>query len=139
MRKFARFVALALLVVTAAAGLNEGLRDIGEGDTALQRTVPMGVLAYGVLGLVAAVGLARRRSWAVPCSFAWTLTVVYTASVASFAFHDPAFAQDGTIAGVVGAGVSTALMGAFVVWVARFSSRHRRVPSATASGHIPTP
>jgi hypothetical protein len=137
MRKVAWISALVLLLGSAMLGLNSGIRELGEGETLLQRTVPASVVLYGVFGLVAGVGLARRRSWAAHWGAAWALALVYAAAVASFAYHDPTMSQDGTFVGITTAGVATALVGAYVVWVARREARDVRVPSAATSGHIP--
>jgi hypothetical protein len=139
MRKAAWILALALLFVSAFFGLYNGPRELGDGTTNLQRSVSLGVILYGVLGLVGGIGLARKRPWVVTVCATWALVVVYVASVASFAYHDPTLSKDGTIVGVFFAGVATALIGAFVVWAASAMTRGRRVSDAGRGGDIPSP
>lgn len=124
--------------ITGVLGLLNGPRELGSAETALQRSVSIGVTLYGVFGIVATVGLWRRRPWSVRASVAWALVTCYVATVASFAFSDPAFARDETKAGVIGAFVGTLLLGALVVWAARVATMPR-VPNEPGTGHIPTP
>lgn len=139
MRKAGWVLAIAVLLVTGIVGLLNGVREIGDMHSRLQLTVTLGVLLYGLLGLVAGVGLARRRPWSVRTSIAWAAVVTYVATVASFAYHDPTFSQSGTIAGTVGAGVSAALIGMGVVWAARVATRSQNLPRTSGSDHIPSP
>jgi hypothetical protein len=139
MRKATWILALALLSVTAFFGLYNGPRELSGGTTNLQRSVSIGVILYGVFGLVGVVGLARKRPWVVTVCAIWALVVVYVASVASFAYHDPSLSQGGTIVGVFAAGIVTALIGAFVVWAASVATRDRRVSDTGVSGDIPRP
>ncbi len=129
--RWLKWVAVALLLATGVLGIKDGVSDWNNPVTPLQRTVTVGVLAYGVLGLVAALGVVRRRRWSVALSALWGVVVTYVASVASFAFSDPALSQPATVSGVVGAFAVTALIGVFVVWVARRTIR-------TAPGASPT-
>jgi hypothetical protein len=138
MRKAAWIVAMVLTGITGCMGLLNGPRELGSATTPLQQSVSIGVTLYGVLGVLAAIGLWRRRPWSVTVATAWALVVCYVATVASFAFSDPGFEQQGTTAGVIGACVSTLLIGALVVWAARVSTSGR-VPKETGSGHIPSP
>ena len=136
MKKVARFLAIALLLGTGFLGISNGFGELGEGTTALQQSVTFAVLLYGVFGFLGAIGLIRRRPWSVTVAAAWAVAVAWAASIASFAFHDPTFSQQGTLAGVAGAFVSIALIGAFVVWTARSATR---VPLPSDSAHIPPP
>jgi hypothetical protein len=139
MRKVGWILAIILLLVTGFVGLLNGVRELRDMPSRLQLTVTCGVLLYGLLGIVAGVGLARRRPWSVTASIAWAVVLTYVATVASFAYSDPTFSQSGTIAGTIGAGVSTALIGAAVVWAARVATRAQNLPRASASDHIPSP
>jgi hypothetical protein len=121
MRLAARYLAIAVLLVTAFLGLMNGLREWSDSGTALQRSVHGAVILYGVLGAVAAAGLLGRRRWSVAASIGWAAATTYAASVASFAWSDPR--AEGVIAGVIAAFVSTAIIGLLVVWVARSSTR----------------
>jgi hypothetical protein len=128
MRKVPWILSVTLLLVTGVIGLRNARDDWNDPLTALQRTVIVGVALYGMLGIVGGVGLARRRPWSVTVAAAWAITVTYAATVASFAFNDPTFSREGTLAGVVGAFVACALIGVFVVWSAR------RAVAARATG-----
>jgi hypothetical protein len=139
MRKTGWVLAIAVLFLTGFLGVLNGVREIGDVHSRLQLTVTCGVLLYGLLGIAGGIGLARRRPWSVRVSVVWAIVVTYVATVASFAFHDPTFSQEGTIAGVVGAGVSTALIGAAVVWAARVATRAQNLPRPASSDHIPSP
>ena len=134
MKKVARFLAIALLLVTGYLGISEGFSQLGEGTTGLQQSVTFAVTLYGVLGFLGAIGFIRRRPWTVTVTAAWAVAVAWAASIASFAFHDPTFSKQGTLAGVAGAFISTALIGAFVIWTARSATRSgTATPTASAS------
>jgi hypothetical protein len=136
MKKVGRVIALLLLAAFGVLGLVNGVREWGDGLTGLQRSVTIAVLLYGVFGVLGFVGLVRRQRWVVPVTMAWTLASMWAGSVASFAFHDPGFEQQGTLVGVIMAALSILLVGAFVVWMAREAVR---VSSPTPTSNIPTP
>lgn len=123
MKKLRFWLSMFLLVVTGVAGINSAIQEFGEGTTMLQRSVGYGVALYAVLGLVGAVGLWRRRPWAVSVAAAWGVTITYVASVASFAFHDPRFEQQGTLIGVLSSFLACSLMGWLVVSTASRETR----------------
>ena len=139
MRKVAWVVAVILLFGTGVIGITNGVREFTDSLSSLQRSVTIAVLLYGVLGAVAGFGVARRRPWSVKLSIAWAVLVTYAATVASFAYSDPTFSQSGTLAGTIAAGLSTALIGAGIVWVARDATRARNLPPAAGADHIPSP
>jgi hypothetical protein len=139
MRKVGWVLAIGVLLLTGVLGLLNGVRELGDVHSGLQLTVTIGTLLYGVLGLVAGIGLARRRPWSVKASAAWAAVVTYVATVASFAYHDPTFSQTGTITGTVAACVSTALIGAGVVWAARVATRAQKLTRTEGNDHIPSP
>lgn len=132
MKKAAFFLSQALLLLSVYAGITNAIRDIGTGETFLQRTVTVAVAMYGVLGLVGVIGLWRRRPWVVPVVLAWGLASMWAATVASFAYHDPGFQRQGTAAGVMGAFVGVGLVCGFVLWVARVRIRNTE-PAPTVS------
>ena len=133
MRKAAWILAIVVIGLTGLVGLYEGPRDIGGAETTLQKSVSIAVTLYGLFGVLGAIGLARRKPWSVPVVAAFALAVMYAATIASFAFHDPTISQEGTLAGVIGAGVSTAVFGALMVWAARSATR---LPPPAETGHI---
>jgi hypothetical protein len=114
-RKAAWIVALLLLLNTGVLGVYDGLTELSDARTPLQRSVTGGVLIYGILGLAAAVALFVRHRWAVPLSIAWGIVITYVASAAA-----PAYAGDeATIGGTIAGGVGAGLIAVFVVWCAR--------------------
>ena len=114
-RKAAWIVAILLLLNTGVLGLYNGLGELSEARTPLQRSVTLGVLIYGVLGLAAALALFVRHRWSVPLSIAWGVVITYVASAAA-----PAYAgDDATVGGAIAGGVGAGLIGALVVWCAR--------------------
>ena len=121
MRKLARFLALALVGVTSVMGLAKIPDEFRSSGTALQQSVAFSAALHSVLGALLVVGMLRRRPWAVTLAVAWTLAVVYTASVASVAWETSR--DSGVMLGAVAAGISCALVGWWVVWAAR-ESRH---------------
>lgn len=139
MRKVAWILSIILLLVTGVAGILNAWREWDDPNGALQRSVTLGVLLYGLLGVAGAVGLVLRRKWSVRVAAAWAIAVTYAATVASFAFHDPTFSQSGTVGGTIAACISTALIGWFVVWAARSATRVPSLPRAGATDHIPSP
>ena len=118
-RKAAWIVAILLLLNTGGLGLYNGVTELADARTPLQRSVTIGVLLYGVLGLSAAAALIVRHRWAVPLSIGWAIVVTYVASMASLAYGGP----DVSLAAVVGGGLGAALIGVFVVWCARMVTR----------------
>jgi hypothetical protein len=136
MKKVARVLSILLLLATGCLGISNGIRELGDGETGLQRSVTFAVLLYGVLGLLGAMGLLRRRPWSVAVTAAWALSAMWAGTVASFAYHDPSLEERATLAGMAGAFVSIALMGWLVVATARSDTR---VPSSPESTHIQPP
>jgi len=139
MRKAAWVLAILLVLATGVLGLINGIGEMGSAQTPLQQSVTVGVLLYGCLGVIAAVGLFRRKRWSVMVSALWALIVTYVATVASFAYSDPTFSRRETLAGVAGACIATALIGALVVWAARSATRPQNLPRTSVGGHIPSP
>ena len=124
-RKAAWIVALLLLLNTGVLGVYDGLGELSDARTPLQRSVTGGVLIYGILGLAAAVALFVRHRWAVPLSIAWGIVITYVASAAA-----PAYAgDDATIGGTIAGGVGAGLIAVFVVWCARMVLLRRRSDS----------
>ena len=115
MGKFARILPLVLVAVSSAFGLAslpDEFRNLG--GTLLQQSVAFGAALHSVLGVLVVAGALRRRGWAVTAAIAWTIAVVYTASVASAAWEPRV--HGGVIGGSIAAGVSCALLGWWVVW-----------------------
>lgn len=118
MRKFGRILALLLVAVSSAFGLAslpDEFRNLG--GTLPQQSVAFGAALHSALGVLVVVGALRRRSWAVTAAIAWTLAVVYTASVASVAWEPQL--NGGVITGGIAAGISCALLGWWAVWATK--------------------
>jgi hypothetical protein len=124
-KRAGRYIAIGFLALTAVAGIANAINEAGVLDTALQNSVAFADALWGVLGIAAAVGIWKRRPWAVGVSVAWGVTVAYTATVASFAFSDPTFSQPGTLTGAIAAGTATLVIAGLIVWAARVATREQ--------------
>jgi hypothetical protein len=131
MKKTGWILAIAVLLVTAIAGLAEGISDLALAAPPLQRSVTLAVSLYGILGAFGAVGLMRKRPWVVPVTVAWSIPTVYAATVASFAFHDPTFEQQGTRTGTIASFITSAVIVVLVVWAARVATKAVTTASTT--------
>lgn len=115
----ARTLAGSLLVYTGISGISRFPQEFRDSETLLQRVTEVGVLAYGIAGVVAAIALLLRHRWAVPAAVAWAVAVAYTGSLAPVSFG-------GTSVWIgVASGILSALVGAAVVWLARIGARPR--------------
>ena len=130
MRKLARILALALVGVTSVMGLAKIPDEFRSSGNVLQQSVALGAASHSVLGVLVVVGALRRRRWAVTMALAWTVAVVYTASVASVAWEPTR--DSGVMLGAVAAGISCALLGWWVVWAAR-ESQTRHIPASDSA------
>jgi peptidoglycan/LPS O-acetylase OafA/YrhL len=139
MKKTMWIVTILLLLALGGIGLNNSLREWDDATSAWQRTVQVAVALYGVSALAAGVGLAMRRRWSVFATAVAVTAACCAGTVASFAYSDPAFSQEGTLIGVVMAFLSTAVVGALLVWSAHVATRGARVPHSSGTSHIPTP
>lgn len=118
-RKAAWILSILLLLNTGGIGLYDGLTELSDARTPLQRSVTLGVLAYGILGIAAAVMLGARRPVAVWLAAGWAIVVTYVASTAALAYSG----DDATLGGAAAAGVGASLLGLGVVWCARVTTR----------------
>jgi peptidoglycan/LPS O-acetylase OafA/YrhL len=118
-RMIALALSLALLLVTGVVGIYNGITERSTGATTWQKSVTAGVFLYGLLGLVSAYGLARRRKWSVPAVISWGVVITYVAAVASVAYTE----KDAHWSTALAAGAASALIAVGVVWTARAMSR----------------
>ena len=118
-RKAAWIVAILLLLNTGGLGVYNGLTELADAHTPLQRSVTLGVLIYGIFGLAAAAALIVRHRWAVALAAVWAIVITYVASAAALAYAG----DDATPGGALAGGLGAALIGAFVVWCARTTTR----------------
>ena len=115
MRTAARWIALALVVVTTVFGSINTVDELGDGETFLQRSVGVAVAAYTILGWLILFGVWRRQRWAWYAAIAWTAATVWAASVSTFAWGDA------PIGASIAAGGGCLLAGAWIVWAVRDS------------------
>jgi hypothetical protein len=117
---------LVMLFGTGALGLYNGVRELAHTLTPLQRSVSIGVLAYGVLGVSAGAALAARHRTSVWLAAIWGAVITYVAAFAAIAYAG----ADATVIGAVASGIASALIAAGVIWSARASTR--RSPASAA-------
>jgi hypothetical protein len=117
-----------LLLATGAVGVYTGLRELDGALTALQYSVTIGVLSYGIVGLAAGAAMAVRHRWSVSLAALWGIIVTYVSATAALAYAG----AGATIGGAIAGGLAAALIAAGVVWSAHASSRS--APSADESG-----
>ena len=117
-----RVIAALLLAGIGALGIQNGIDDMMGGDekkTALQQSVNIGGLIYGLLGLAAGAGVLFCRRWGYRLSIAWGVVVTYTGGMASHAYG-------GTPALTTAlATVATAVIAGAVIMLANFATRNR--------------
>ena len=101
--------AAALLVIISALGAYSGIDELRSGDevTALQRSVSIASLIYGLLGLAAGAGVLLRRRWGYMLSMVWGFVITYTGGMASHAYGEtpPLTTAVATLATALVAGV----------------------------------
>jgi membrane associated rhomboid family serine protease len=125
-RRIARIVAILVLALTGALGLYNGVGEWANPYTPFQRTVYIGVVVYGVLGLAAVYGVVRRRRWSDRVVIAWGVAITFVSGTAAPAYAGP----EVTAIAAIAAGLSGALIAAFVVWAVR--ERPRNVSHVTS-------
>jgi membrane associated rhomboid family serine protease len=131
MRKIGRWIAIVFLAVTGLFGIANAVNEVGIVETALQMSVEVGDALWGILGLLTAIGMWRRRPWILTTSVAWAIALTYTGTVASFAFHDPTFADPSTKMGTIAAFAAIGAISALIVWAVRVAMRSTDVPKST--------
>jgi hypothetical protein len=112
-RRLSLGTALLILVGLGYVGLRNGLAEWSNADTTGQRLASMTEALYGLLGLVAGVGLVTRRTWTVPVVVAWAVSVTITAGLAPVVWGGA-----GIRAGVAAAAATTLIV-LGVIWLAR--------------------
>ena len=112
-------LSLALLLFTGVVGIYNGISEQSIGATNLQKSVTAGVFLYGVLGLISAYGIIRRRGWSVATAIAWGLTITYVPGAAVIAYDD----QSSPVWSAIAASAMSGLIALGVVWSARARTR----------------
>lgn len=118
-RKVAWVVSLCVLAVLGCLGVFNGLNDWGEGETLLQHSVPVGVLLYGILGLITAYGLFRRERWTIWPAIGWAIAVSYVPGVAVMAYGG----EDAILGSAIAASAGSALIALGLIWTVKVSTR----------------
>lgn len=113
--RIARILTVAVLVITGALGLRNGVTEWPAAQGVLQQSVTAGVFLYGVLGAVSAFGVFQGRQWSLWTTAAWGGAITYVGSAAVLAYGGP----DATRASAIVAGVVSALIATAVFWAAR--------------------
>jgi hypothetical protein len=101
-RKVAWILSVLVLANTGAIGLYDGLTELSDARTALQRSVTIGVLMYGVFGIAALVALIARHRSAMWLTSAWAVVVTYVPAAAVIAYGGPDASVGGAIAAASG-------------------------------------
>jgi hypothetical protein len=114
-RSIARGIAILLLGVTGVLGIYNGIDERANPYSLFQRIVYVGVVLYGMLGLIGTYGVIRRQGWSHRVVVAWALAITFVSSTAAIAYGG----SDATPIAAVAAGAGAALIGAFVVWAVR--------------------
>ena len=118
-RKIALALSLVLLLFTGVVGVYNGLTEWREGRTPVQHSVTVGVLLYGIFGLVTAFGLFRRRRWSVATAIAWAVAVTYVPGVAVMVFGG----EGAIVSSAIAASAGSALIALGVAWTAHLVTR----------------
>ena len=136
-RKIAFGLSLTLLLFTGVVGIHNGINERSTGGNTLQKSVTAGVFLYGLLGLVSAYGLVRRRRWSVGTVAAWALVITYVPGAAVIAYAEEA----SPIGSAIVASAASALIALSVLWTARTVTRKKEPgpsgPGSSASDTTP--
>lgn len=116
--KVGRALSVTVLFASGAVGVFNGVRELSQTLTPLQRSVSIGVLIYGIAGLTGGFALLRRHRWAIWLATVWGIVVTYVSSVAALAY-----APDATIDGAIASGIGAALIAAGIIWSAHRATR----------------
>ena len=123
-RTIAWVLSLGLLIVTGVLGTYNGLTEWGDWSTLFQQSVTVGVLLYGIIGLITAYGLLRRRRWSWATAIVWALVVTYVPGAAVLAYGG----ADAGVGSAIAASGATALLALGVLWTTNVMTR-ARVPA----------
>jgi hypothetical protein len=129
-RRVGLVLAIATLFVSGALGLLNGVRELSQTLTPLQRSVSIGVLVYGIAGVAGGIALVARHPSAIWLAAIWGVAVTYVSSLAAIAYAG----ADATLVGAIAAGIGSALIAAAVIWAARLATRPRPPRTDRARG-----
>lgn len=114
-RKIVWFLAIAVLLLTGALGIHNGISEWRGAETMLQKSVTASVLIYGLLGITGATGMIARQRWSVWAVAGWGVAATYAAAVSVIAYGG----EDATSFAAIAAGIAAAIIALVVVWGAR--------------------
>jgi FtsH-binding integral membrane protein len=117
-KRIAWVLSLAAFSVTGVLGIYNGVTEWPDTRTLLQKSVDIGVLIYGFLGVAGLIALFRRERSSVAVALAWTIVVTYVSGAAVLAYRDP----DTNVGAAVAAAAGSALIGAGIIWTAKVSA-----------------
>ena len=103
-------VAIAILLLMTALGLQGGITDWSSANTPGRIAATIAQLSYGVTGALAIAALARRSRRAKPMLVAWALFTTTAAGLAPVVWGDAPF-----LAGVASAVAGAAICAGVVV------------------------
>jgi hypothetical protein len=118
-KKIAWVLSLLVLLVTGVDGIHNGVTEWGDAHTRMQQSVTIGVFLYGVLGVITAFGLFRRRRWSIGTAICWGVAVTYVPGVAVMAYGG----NDAIMSSAITASGASALIAALVIWTAHVVTR----------------
>ena len=118
-RLSALIIAFLVLGSTGLIGVYNPFVEWRSAHTVLQKSVTASGALYGIVGLIAAIGLLLRKKWSVRFAVAWGILVTYSGSAAVTAYGQAPNAVSATF----GAFVGCLAISALVVWLTKVGSR----------------
>jgi len=119
LRLSALILAFGVLAGTGLFGVYGAFDEWRGAQTIMQKSVTAAEGVYGILGLIAALGLIQRRKWSVRWAIGWGVAATYAGSVAVTAYGD---APD-KVTATLGAFAMCLVVAAIVVWFTAAGSR----------------
>ena len=112
-------IALAVLGGTGFLGVYNAFDEWRGAQTLLQKSVTAAGCVYGILGLIAVMGLMLRKKWSVRSAIAWGIVLTYAGSLAVTVYGDAPNAVTATL----GAFAMCLVIAVVVVWLTAVGSR----------------
>ena len=128
MKKAGRLLVIAFFAVTGVLGFSNGMQEMGQAANGWQLSVQIADVAWGIFGVLVAIGLWRRRAWTFSMTLAWLAGATYAGATASWVFPPP---SDRSLFGTMSAAVSMLVVGGLLAWYIRRATR--------VADSVPTP
>jgi len=122
-RKIAVWVSGLLLLTIGVLGVVNAVTEWSDWQTALQHSVIVASLLYGLSGIVAGIGVLMRRRWGFTFSVLCGLAATWAGTTASMAWAE---SGQPILSAVVFAAVACVLMMGAISWLAHFATRPDR-------------